>query len=193
MSLGYSLVHRNNQVLQPNLAGGANPSGAHLADPIPQFSSKMETLSGCGGAGGSAAALAGNPGYNVVQSGGRSHRRGGNKRSSHKRSGHKRSSHKRSSHKRSGHKRSGHKRRQIGCKRRRSMRGGLNALSPSSFSDAANLPYSQFGNQPMSFGYGLGSATALPPNLIGMASPPPMMIRNSCGSDYGLVNSKLLN
>ena len=189
MSLGYSLVPGNNQVLQPNLAGGASPSGAHFTDPVPQFSSKMGSLSGCGVSGGSAAALAGNSGYNVVQSGGRSHRRGGNKRSGHKRSSHKRSSHKRSSHKRSGHK----KRRQIGCKRRRSMRGGLNALSPSSFSGAANLPYSQFGNQPMSFVYGLGSTTALPPNLIGMASPPPMDIHNSCGSDYGLVNSKLLN
>ena len=66
-------------ILQPNISRGANPSGAHFANPGPQFSSIVGGVTGCGGAGGSAAALLGNPGYNVVakQSGGKSHRRGG--------------------------------------------------------------------------------------------------------------------
>ena len=188
-SLGYSLVAENNQVLQPNLPGGANPSGAGFTDPIPQFSSKVEAAAGCGGAGGSAASLAGNPGYNVEkkQMGGNVHRRGG-KRSAHK-------SHKRSSHKRSSHKRSAHKSHKRSAHKRRSMRGGLSALAPSSFSGAANLPYHQFtGNQPLSFNYGLGSSAPLPPADSGLANPPPLMnIQNNCGSDYGLVSKGLLN
>lgn len=211
-SLGYSLVAENNQVLQPNLPGGANPSGAVFTDPIPQFSSKVEAAAGCGGAGGSAASLAGNPGYNVEkkQMGGNVHRRGGkrsahkshkrssHKRSSHKRSAHKRSarkSHKRSAHKRSSHKRSAHKSHKRSAHKRRSMRGGLSALAPSSFSGAANLPYHQFtGNQPLSFNYGLGSSAPLPPADSGLANPPPLMnIQNNCGSDYGLVSKGLLN
>ena len=194
-SLGYSLVAENNQVLQPNLPGGANPSGAVFTDPIPQFSSKVEAAAGCGGAGGSAASLAGNPGYNVEkkQMGGNVHRRGGKRsaRKSHKRSAHK--SHKRSAHK--SHKRSAHKSHKRSAHKRRSMRGGLSALAPSSFSGAANLPYHQFtGNQPLSFNYGLGSSAPLPPADSGLANPPPLMnIQNNCGSDYGLVSKGLLN
>ena len=155
-SLGYSPVS-NNQILQPNIAGGANPSGAHFAGPYPQFSSIVGGVSGCGGAGGSAAALAAKPGYNVVvkQHGGKngSHRRGGNKRSGHKKHSHK-----------------------------RSMSGGLSALSPTPFSGAANAPYHQFmSNQPASYVYGLGVDAPIPPSDSWMASPPPMNnVHNRC-------------
>ena len=184
-SLGYSPVS-NNQILQPNIAGGANPSGAHFAGPYPQFSSIVGGVSGCGGAGGSAAALAAKPGYNVVvkQHGGKngSHRRGGNKRSGHKKHSHKRShnkrSHKKHSHKRSHNKRSGHKKHS----HKRSMSGGLSALSPTPFSGAANAPYHQFmSNQPASYVYGLGVDAPIPPSDSWMASPPPMNnVHNRC-------------
>ena len=198
-SLGYSLVSGNNQVLQHNLPG-ANPSGAHFSNPVPQFASNVEAVAGCGGAGGSAAALAAHPGYNVEakpQSGGNdSQRRGGSKR----RHGGKRHSSKRHGGKRHSSKRHGGKRRSSkrhGGKRhsRRHMRGGLSGLSPDSFSGAANLPYHQFtGSQPLSFNYGLGSQAPLAPALSGMANPPPMMnIHNNCGSDHGLVGKGLLN
>ena len=75
MPVGYQ------EVLQPNISGGANPSNTHFTN---QYSSIVGGMSGCGGAGGSAAALAGKAGYNIAQ-------RGGNKRSAHKRSAHKRS------------------------------------------------------------------------------------------------------
>ena len=85
-----------------------------------------------------------------------------------------------------------------GCsnkRNKRSKRGGLSAMSPASFSGAANAPYHQFtGGQPLSFNYGMGSRTPLPLNLIGVANPPPMMdIRNNCGSNHGLVGKGLLN
>jgi hypothetical protein len=201
-TLGYSSVN-SNQILQPNIAGGANPSNSHFTDPGPQFSSIVGGVSGCGGAGGSAAALRANPGYNVEKmhhhhhqkGGSSSHRRGGYKRSGHKRSGHKRSGHKRSGHKKRHQKRSNKKRSNKKRQNKRSMRGGLAAFSPASFSGASNLPYHQFtGGQPLSFNFGLGSTTALPTDLIGMASPPPMMkIENNCGHDYGLVSKGLLN
>lgn len=206
MTLGHSLVTGNNQILQPNLAG-ANPSNSHFTDPGPQFSSIVGGVSGCGGAGGSAAALAGNgnPGYNmermIHQKGGDSHRRGGNNRSnkrsgnkkrSNKRSGNKRSSNRRSGNKRSGNKRSSNKR---SDNKRRTKRGGLSALSPTPFSGAANAPYHQFmGNQPVSYVYGLGVDAPIPPSDSWMASPPPMNnIHNSCGSNHGLVSKGLLN
>ena len=136
-----SLGHYSNHILQPNVAGGANPSNAHFTN---AYGSRVGGVSGCAGAGNSSDALAAKPGYNWVKmhhqkGGAMSHRRGGkrsNKRSV--KSGHKRS------HKRSAHKRSAHK--------KRGMRGGLSGLSPASFSGAANLPYHQFtGNQPLSF------------------------------------------
>jgi hypothetical protein len=116
-----------------------------------------------------------------TQSGGSAHRRGGkSKQRGNKRSGNKRSGNKRSGNKRSGNKRSGNKR-SCSCKRRRSsskkhrrgaMRGGLSALSPSSFS-GANLPYHQYGsNIPNSPVFSLGGE--LSPAQSGMASPPPI-------------------
>ena len=204
-----SLSHSSNQILQPNIAGGANPSNAHFTN---AFGSRVGGVSGCAGAGNSPAALAAKPGYNWVKmhhqkGAGMSHRRGGNKhsvkhsvkRSGHKKSGHKksahkksaqkRSSHKRSSHKRSSHKRSSHKR---SAHKKRGMRGGLSALSPSSFSGAANLPYHQFtSGEPLSFVYGLGGNLSAAES--GLASPPPMNIHSACGPNYGLVGKGLLN
>lgn len=184
-SLGYSPVpgDNSNQILQPT--GLANPSSSNFADPIPQFSSKVESVAGCPGAGGSAAALAGNSGYNVVkQSGGKSHRRGGSK----KRSMHK--SHKKG---KKTHKRSCRCRRC--CKRgKRSMRGGLLSLSPAPFSGSGNLPQNQFmTNQPVLYNYGIGSETPVPLDLIGTTTPGPMMdIHNNCGPDYGMVSKGLI-
>ena len=176
-----SLSNSSNQILQPNIAGGANPSNAHFTN---AYGSRVGGVSGCAGAGNSPAALAAKPGYNWVkmhhhQKGGTmSHRRGGNKRSGHKRS-HKRSGHKRSNKKRSAHKKCG-------------MRGGLSALSPASFSGAANLPYNQFGNQPLSFTYGMGGNLSAANS--GQANPPPMThIQNTVGPNYGLVGKGLLN
>ena len=56
--LGHSPINASRQILQPNFDGGANPSGAHFVNPGPQFSSIVGGVSGCQGAGGSAAALA---------------------------------------------------------------------------------------------------------------------------------------
>jgi len=167
MTLGYSSVN-SNQVLQPNIAGGgANPSNAHFTN---SFGSIVGGTTGCGGAGGSAAALAAKPGYNIVQKGGKRSKRGCSKRGGSKRGGSKR-------------------------RGKRSKRGGLSAMSPSSVSGGTGAHYSQFtGGQPLSFNYGLGSRTPLPLNLIGGANPPPMMdIRNNCGSNHGLVGKGLLN
>lgn len=124
-SLGYSPVpgDNSNQILQPT--GLANPSSSNFADPIPQFSSKVEAVAGCGGAGGSAASLSGNgnPGYNVVkQSGGKSHRRGGRRTKKGKKGGKTRK-----------HSRSCRCRKCCKRYRRRSMRGGLSSLSPPLF------------------------------------------------------------
>ena len=161
-----SLSQSSNQILQPNIAGGANPSNAHFTN---AYGSKVGGVSGCAGAGNSPAALAAKPGYNWVKmhhhhqkGGAMSHRRGGNKRSGHKRSGHKRSNKKRSAHKKRG------------------MRGGLSALSPASFSGAANLPYNQFtGNQPLSFTYDT-VGPALSPANSGLASPHIGTANNAC-------------
>jgi len=193
-SLGHSPVPgagsgaNANQILQPTIQGGANPSNSHFTN---QYGSIVGGVRGCAGAGGSAAALAGHPGYNIVpksQYGGYAHRRGGKSK---KRSGNKRIGNKRSGNKRSGNKRSGNKR---SCRRRRSMRGGLSALSPSSFSGAANAPYQQFlSNQPVSFNFGLGSPS-LSYQDSALASPPSLMnIQNNCGSNHGLVGKGLLN
>lgn len=190
MSLGYSFVSGNNQVLQPNIAGGSNPSGAHFTDPGPQYSSIVGGVSGCGGPGYSAASLAGNPGYNMEKMH-HHHQKGGSDRAQ-RRGGYKKRSNKKRSNKKRSNKKRGNKKH---SNKKRSMRGGLAAFSPESFSGASNLPYHQFtGSQPLSFNFGLGSTTALPTNLIGLASPPPMMdIHNNCGSDYGLVSKGLLN
>ena len=164
--LGHSPINASRQILQPNFDGGANPSGAHFVNPGPQFSSIVGGVSGCQGAGGSAAALAGRAGYNSVkQSGGNQHRRGGYKRS-HKKH-HTRRSNKRRHCKKSS-------------KRRRGMRGGLSAFSPASFS-GANPPYHQYmGGVPSSNNFGIGSSTPLPFNLIGTAPGHRMDIHNNC-------------
>jgi hypothetical protein len=72
---------------------------------------------------------------------------------------------------------------------KRSKRGGLSAMSPASFSGAANAPYHQFmGSQPVSFNYGLGVNAPIPPSDSWMASPPPMNnIHNNCGPNNGLI------
>lgn len=185
-SLGYSPVpgDNSNQVLQPT--GLANPSNSHFANPNPQFHSTVGATTGCGGAGGSAAALAGKAGYNMArtQTGGRTHRRGGGRRTKKGKKGGKTRNHARSCRCRKCCKRYG----------RRSMRGGLSTLSPAPFSGAANLPYNQFmNNQQVSYNYGVGGSSApLPLNEIGTANNRMTDIHNNCGPDYGMVRKGLM-
>ena len=195
--MGHSPVN-SNMILQPNMAGGANPSTAHFTN---AYGSIVGGVSGCGGAGGSAAALAGNgnPGYNIVKTGGGSKRRRSHKRSLRKRDkydrkhwwmlkgGNKRSG----TNAKRGSKRSGTNAKRSGSKRsgsKRSKRGGLSAMSPAPFSGGANAPYNQFtGGAPISFNYAVGgSRTPLPLAQIGLANNNMIDVRNSCGSDYGL-------
>lgn len=181
-SLGFSSIPSANQILQPNIAGGANPSNAHFTN---AYGSMVGGVTGCGGAGGSAAALAGNPGYNInieaKQSGGKSHRRGGQKRGrSNKRCKCRGSCHCRKSKKRCTCRGKCHCRKS----KKRTMRGGLSAFSPASFSGAANLPYHQYmGGVPSSNNYSVGSSTPLPLNLIGTATPGPITVVPNCGSN----------
>ena len=176
LGLGHSLVP-GSQVLQPNIHGGANPSGAHY--PNPMFSSRVEAVGGCGG---------NNPGYNVVVVKPQSMGGGGGDSSSHRRGGSKRrqKKHRRSNIRKHSSKRHCKCRGRCHCKRqqhrKRSMRaggGGLSALSPSSFSSGGeNTSYGQYGNQAY-FGVG-GVKTALAPNLSGMAAPPPITDIHKC-------------
>jgi hypothetical protein len=165
--LGHSPIHApSNQILQPIISGGANPPNTHFTN---AYGSMVGGITGCGGAGGSAAALAGKPGYNIAlkQHGGNyPHRRGGYK---------KRSSHKRCKCRGKCHCKS--KRRHRGQSKR--MRGGMAAFSPASFS-GPNPPYHQYGsNTPNSPVFSLGGA--LSPALSGMASPPPIdSVANRC-------------
>lgn len=170
-----------NQILQPTIPGGANPSNAHFTN---QYGSIVGGVRGCAGAGGSAAALAGHPGYNIVpksQSGGYAHRRGGkSKKRSCKCRGKCRCRRGGKSKKRSGNK--------------RSMRGGLSALSPGAFSGAANAPYQQFlSNQPVSFNFGLGSPSMSYQDSALSIPLPRTDIQNNCGSNHGLFGQGLLN
>jgi hypothetical protein len=176
-SLGYSSVPGANQVLQPT--GLANPSNSHFTN---QFSSRVGAVAGCVGSGGSASALNANAGYNMKkQTGGRTHVRGGYKK--------RHSKAKKSS---SAKKYRKAKTRKHARRHRRGMRGGMSSLSPAPFSGGANAPYHQFtGGEPLSFNYGIGSATPLPLNEIGTAPNHMMNIHNNCGSNHGLV--KLIN
>lgn len=178
-----SSIYSAQRILQPNIPGGANPSGGHFTNPGPQFSSIVGGVTGCGGAGGSAAALAGKPGYNTItakQSGGNSRRGGYNRGQSKRRCKCRGSCHCRKSKKRCTCRGKCHCRKS----KKRTMRGGgmPASFSPASF-HGVNAPYSQFmGSQPVSYNYGIGSRAPLPLNLIGTATPGPIMdIHNNCG------------
>lgn len=190
----------SNQILQPNLAG-ANPSGAHFTNPGPQFSSIVGGVTGCGGAGGSAAALAGNPGYNISMKGGlplpmamRMRRAGAKSRKggkSNKRHGSRSNNRKvykcRGKNCVCGCKCRG-KSCKCSCHRSRKghmshrMRGGRGDLSATAapFNGGANLPYHQYmSNIPNSPVFSVGSDKVLPNS--GMANPPPISVQNACG------------
>ena len=190
-SLGYSSVPGVNQILQPNIAGGANPSNSQFTDPYPQFSSNVGATAGCIGGGGSKAALDAIPGYNMVrQTGGRSHVRGGYKKRHskvNKSNANKSNAKKSKKSKKVKTRKHAHRHR----RGRRSMRGGLSSLSPAPFSGGVNAPYHQFtGGEPVSFNYSVGgSATPLPFNEIGTAPNRMTNIRNNCGSNHGLIQS----
>lgn len=176
-SLGFSSVPGNSHILQPNFAGGANPANSHFTN---AYGSIVGGGTGCGGAGGSAAALAGKSGYNIAakQYGG-THRRGGYK---------KRGQSKRRSCKCRGKchcKGKKHARctcrGTCHCKRsnKRTMRGGLSAFLPASFS-GANPPYHQYmGNVPASNNFSVG-AESLSPAMSGMATPGPITVFSNC-------------
>jgi len=172
MSLGYSSISHANQILQPNIACGANPSGGHFVNPGPQFSSLVGGVTGCGGAGSSAAALAGKPGYNIVakQSGGKTHRRGGYHK--HGKSKKRRCTCRGKCQCRGRCRCRG----RCHCRRRRTMRGGF---SPASFF-GANPPYHQYmGNIPSSNNFSVG-AESLSPAMSGMANPAPITVFPNC-------------
>jgi hypothetical protein len=147
-------------VLQPTI-GGANPSNSHFSGQT--FSSIVGGVTGCGGAGGSAAALAGNPGYNIAMRGGNVRRGGSRRRSSSKRSS----------------KRCKCRSKHCKCRfsrRSKRMRGG----NPAPFNGGANLPYQQYmGGQPNSPVFSVGSKAPLLNS--GMANPPPISVHNRCG------------
>ena len=173
-SLGHSPIAPSNQILQPSI--GANPSNAHFTN---AYGSMVGGITGCGGAGGSAAALARDPGYNIAlkQHGGNyPHRRGGYKKRSNKRCKCRGKCHCKS--KRRGQSKRGQSKRHGQSKRRH--RGGMAAFSPTSFS-RPNPPYHQYGsNTPNSPVFSLGGG-ALTPALSGMASPPPIdSVANRC-------------
>ena len=211
MTLGYSSV-TSNMILPVD--GRANESNSHFTN---SFGSIVGGVSGCGGAGGSAAALAAKPGYNIMQKGGKRRSKGGvavngseynvtimppqtgGKNGAHRRGGSKRSN-KRNKRTKRSNKGGGHAPQAVNLaidtwpggsnkRNKRSKRGGLSAMSPASFSGAANAPYHQFtGGQPLSFNYGLGVNAPIPPSDSWMASPPPMNnIHNNCGPNNGLI------
>lgn len=172
MSLGYSLVSASDPVLQPNLAGGANPSGAHFTNP---FSSIEGATSGCGGGGS-------NPAYNVVMKGGGTMRR--LKRKS-KRSrnpycrcrGVKCKSKRRCMCKGRCHCAKSRRR----CRGGRSLRGGSSAapLSAAPFTGGANAPYQQYmGGTPNSPVFSVGGSIS----NSAMANPPPIQTSNACSA-----------
>ena len=180
-----------NQILQP--VGSANLPNVHYTN---AFSSSVGGVTGYEGAGGSVAALAGNPGSRIVHMKGGSNlmrRTGGG---SSKRS--KGSKGNKGSKRSNGNKRS---KRSNGnntctCKKsctcrsrsrsrsrsRRTMRGGSGGLSATaaSFNGGANLPYQQYtGGQPNSPSFSVGSTAPLPNSA--MANPPPITVRTGCG------------
>jgi hypothetical protein len=172
MSLGYSLVSASDPVLQPNLAGGANPSGAHFTNP---FSSIEGATSGCGGGGS-------NPAYNVVMKG------GGTMRRLKRKSKRSRNPYCRCR----GGKCKCKSRRRCMCKgrchcaksrhgRRRSLRGGSSAapLSAAPFTGGANAPYQQYmGGTPNSPVFSVGGSIS----NSAMANPPPIQTSNACSA-----------
>ena len=182
MSLGYSSISHSNQILQPNIAGGANPSGGHFVNPGPQYSSLVGGVTGCGGAGCSAAALARNPGYNIVakQSGGNYlYLRGGYKHGKSKK--HCKSKRRRCTCRGKCRCRKSNKRQRGGRSNKRQRGGGLGAFSPASFS-GANPPYHQYmGNIPASNNFSVG-AESLSPAMIGMANPAPITVFPNCAA-----------
>ena len=149
----------SSHVLQPTI-GGANPSNSHFSGQT--FSSMVGGVTGCGGAGGSAAALAGKSGYNIAMRGGNV-RRGGSRRRSSSRSSSRSKRCKCRISRRTTH-------------RSKRMRGG----NPAPFNGGANLPYQQYmGGQPNSPVFSVGSNAPL--LNIGMANPPPISVHNRCG------------
>ncbi len=184
-SLGFSSVPGNSQILQP-VSGGANPANSHFTN---AYGSIVGGVTGCGGAGGSAAALAGKSGYNTIaakQHGGKTHRRGGyKKRGQSKRRGGQ--SKRRSCKCRGKCHCKGKKHARCTCRgachckrsNKRTMRGGLSAFLPASFS-GANPPYHQYmGNVPASNNFSVG-AESLSPAMSGMATPGPITVFSNC-------------
>lgn len=185
-------ISSSGHILQPNLANGANPSGAHFTNPGPQFSSIVGGVTGCGGAGGSAAALAGRSGYNIAMKGGSSGmnmRRAGARKS--RKGGKSNKRHGSRSNNRKVYKCRGKncvcgckcrgKSCKCGCYRsRRMIRGGGDLSATAASFKGANLPYHQYmGGIPSSPGFSVGSERPLMNS--GMANPPPISRYDHCG------------
>lgn len=176
MSLGYSLVSASDPVLQPNLSGGANPSGAHFNP----FSSIEGAARGCGGGGS-------NPAYNVVMKGGGPMRRAGGLKRKSKRS---RNPYCRCRGRCHSTKRVRYCRcrgRKCHCKSKRSSRGGRSRrggssaapLSAAPFTGGANAPYQQYmGGTPHSPVFSVGGSIS----NSALANPPPIQTSNACSA-----------
>ena len=188
----------SNQVLQS--VGGANPPNTHFTN---AFSSSVGGVTGYEGAGGSVAALAGNPGSRIVHMKGGSNlmrRTGGG--SSKRSKGSKGSKGNKGSNTCTCKKSCTCRSRRCTCNKsckcsksckcrsrsrsrsrsRRTMRGGSGGLSATaaSFNGGANLPYQQYtGGQPNSPSFSVGSTAPLPNSA--MANPPPITVRTGCG------------
>ena len=152
-----------NQILQP--VGSANLPNVHYTN---AFSSRVGGITGYEGAGGSVAALAGNPGFKLAMKGGSTFMRRAGGGSKSRRRGSRRCKCKKS----------------CKCRSRRTMRGGgggggLSATA-APFNGGANLPYQQYmGGQPNSPNFSVGSNAPLQNSA--MANPPPITVRTGCG------------
>ena len=155
-----------NQILQP--VGSANLPNVHYTN---AFSSRVGGITGYEGAGGSVAALAGNPGFKLAMKGGSTFMRRAGGGSKSRRRGSRRCKCKKSCKCRSRRctcNKSCKCSKSCACRSRRTMRGG------------ANLPYQQYmGGQPNSPNFSVGSNAPLQNSA--MANPPPITVRTGCG------------
>jgi len=169
MSLGYSLVSSSDPVLQPNLADGANPSGAHFTNP---FSSIEGAARGCGGS---------NPAYNVVMKGGGTMRRFKRSRNPYCRCRGVKCKCKSKSKRRCMCKGRCHCAKSRRSRGGRYRRGGSSAapLSAAPFTGGANAPYQQYmGGTPNSPVFSVGGSIS----NSAMANPPPIQPGNACSA-----------
>jgi len=166
----------SNQILPT--VGGANLPNAHFTN---AFSSKVGGITGYEGAGGSAAALAGNPGYKIFPMKGGLMRRAG-ARTSKRRCKCCRSNKTCNCRSKKSCKCRSKKTCKCSChrSRRRMLRGGGDLSATAAAFHGANLPYHQYmGGIPNSPGFSVGGSNAPLPHSA-MANPPPITGIKNC-------------